>query len=99
MISSKLIQNAYIELYRSLRNYLWDFGAVEDIVELEVSCYKSFPDLGDVKRSLSAVRYNAMNVIPDDDELKKAFDDFESLLEEGEETYVKLSEVKEVVQV
>ena len=38
-------QNAYVDLYRLMRNYIWDLDVVEMLADVEVATYDAFIDL------------------------------------------------------
>ena len=40
MIAAAIIQSAYNELYKELRNYIWDYDTVVKIAELEAALGK-----------------------------------------------------------
>lgn len=97
MVGSTILQDAYNKLYVQLRKYIWSFEAVNAIADLEIECYKSFADLLSVKRHLDNLSLFARDLFKDDEDLKKAFDAIYDIIENEEETYVKLLAVKEEV--
>lgn len=87
MISSKKIQGAYNNLYACLRNYIWPINAVEDIADLEISVYQTFPDVDRIKRNFSKLEYNSKPLYKDDEDLAKSADKFRTMLDECDSIY------------
>lgn len=98
MITSTRIQQYYNKLYTCLRNYLWEYRTVQEICDLELSCYKAIPDLNDIRRSLKRVKQSSMNVARNDEELQEAFEDFESALEDENDVCLKLNVMEEIAR-
>lgn len=101
MIASTKFQKAYNELYRCIREYIWDFNTVNILADLEIETYKSFPDIDKLQKHLSDLKrdVSATDVYDEDEELKAAFEDFESLLDDTDEIYASLKTFKKVVVV
>ena len=97
MIGSNILQNAYNNLYKEIRKYIWSFEAVNAIADLEISAYQSFADIVAVRKNLDRVKSYARDVLKDDEDLQKVFDAFYDLREDEDRTYVKLTAVKEEV--
>jgi hypothetical protein len=88
----------YVNLYKIIRNYIWDFKTVCQIADLELSCYESCPNIGNIKVRLQTLKQSMFNTIQDDDDLREAFEQFEELLEDSNNTYYcPLERVNEVV--
>ena len=90
MISAKELQRKYRKLYVALRNYIWPFRVIEYIADLEIAVYQTFPDIFNVKIAFNVLRINCLRLVPDDEEMIKAFDAFEELLESEDTLYAKL---------
>lgn len=73
MIEVKTIQRLYNNLYKSLRNYIWDFNVVDDIAKLEIVCYEACPDIDDIKKALRNLERSTHEIIDADDVLSKNF--------------------------
>jgi len=77
IITSADIQNAYQKLYVFLMEYLWDYKVVEALANLEISCYKTFPDKDEMLKYLDELRkgiqatYNELSK-DDEPEFEKA---------------------------
>lgn len=96
MTSGSALQNAYVDLYTNLRNYLWGFDTVTTIAKLEVAVYDRFP----IKSNIETLFNDLLRDITaiDDEDLKKSIDEFRCVLDEADEVYSKLPEVQEVIQ-
>lgn len=99
MIDVLALQRAYVELYKALREYIWNFDTVCRIADLEVATYESCPNLEEIRNHLRTLRTSTFDVCREDEDLSKAFDDFEELVNSGTETFFKLYKVDEVVQI
>ena len=97
MISSSQIQNAYINLYKEIRNYIWGYNVVEHIAELEIEVFKRCPDIMLVGTYLDRLNYDMKRVCKDDEYLQSAFEDFKDLIGDNETTFYKLNKVDEVI--
>lgn len=89
MITSRMLQNEYVDLYKAIRCYIWPIQVVEAIANLEIATYKSFPDVDEVKSDLNRVIYFVNLYVNDDEDLKKACDSFKERLNDSS-LYAKL---------
>lgn len=96
MISSAELQYQYNKLYEMLRQYLWPIDVIEVIADLETACYTAFPDLANVRRQFDKIR-KATRDLSEDEELKKRIDEFQKLLDSGDNLYMKIDSVTEVI--
>ena len=93
MINSVHIQQSYNNLYKELRRYLWNYNVIEDICELELSCYKAFPSIQDIKNALQHLLSSISVEYRVDQELQEAVEDLKALIEqEDDDIFIKLSE-------
>jgi hypothetical protein len=88
-VTSLDIQNKYQKLYKFLMKFLWDYQTVEALANLEIECYKSFPDKDEMQKYLEDLKYrikNTYNELTEDDEpefektfkmLEKTIDDYD----------------------
>lgn len=97
MINSATIQSSYNDLYKCLRNYLWDFSTVIAIAALEIACYEAIPDISNIQMMLNTVKQSCYHLFRDDSELEESFNDFADLLSESSDVFKKLHKVEEVV--
>lgn len=95
MINAKLLQNAYVKLYKELREFLWDMPVIELIAELEVATFTAFPDIEDISNKLKKLSQLGKSIIEEDNDLKLRIDEFEKLLEEQPTVYASLKTFKE----
>ena len=87
MISSVDIKRQYVNLYRQLREFLWDFPFVCKLVDLEDESLRKFPDMRKV-RSISQELYNmSKSARHESEELQQAFSDFLKTVQENECEY------------
>ena len=98
MVSFAKIQNAYNKIYVELRKYVWDFSTVAALADLEISVYKTCQDLSDIRTKYYRLKSLITDVIRVDEELSRRLDSFEELIHE-DETFVKLTQVEEVLQI
>lgn len=96
MISSSEFQVAYQNLFKQLRNYIWDVDTVENIADLEVAIYDAFPNRDVMRQKFNRLRCDINYANVDDEELKKAIDSLDSLLQADDTLYVDLYKVQEV---
>lgn len=97
MISSAEVQSAYVDLYSCLRNYIWDFRTVETLAELEVLVYTTFPTMSDIRNKFNQLYTDVRDVCKDDEELDRACNAFQEIIETDDIFYSKLNRVNEVI--
>lgn len=99
MIAAAIIQSAYNDLYKQLRNYIWEYETVVKIANLEVASYMAFPDIDDIRRAYSELKSDVVSsdVWSDDKELQKSMDRFEEKLDGADQIFYGLSVPKEIV--
>lgn len=96
MIRSSDIQNAYVELYKTLRVYIWDYMIVCAIADLEIACFETCPNIPNIKQLLRELKVKIPNTLSKDEDMQAAFDEFEELLNDSNDTYcVILNRVEE----
>lgn len=91
MISSKQLQNAYNTLYKCLREYIWPSNVVSCIADLEISVYRAFPDLKEVRNRYNQLKTSCLRYIDDDEYMKELFEDFREILDSSDVLYSKLN--------
>ena len=104
LITSSDIQAKYEKLYSFLMQYLWEFGVVQKLANLEIAIFKRFPDQEEMLKCLQelehSISYTYNELAEDDDaEFKKAFDALASAIEDfdQEKAGCELYSVEEVV--
>ena len=97
MVSYADIRNAYIDLYREMRRYIWDFRIVEQLVEVEIDSFQTCVDMDKLSEDLRLLRQHINEVISDDEDLKDAIDAFQDIVDNETETFAKLYQVSEVL--
>ena len=97
MISSSVLQNAYVDMYRKVRNYTWGFRTVENLAELEIAVYTSFPDINQVRNTFNSLYMDLQDRFEDDEELQSAVEAFKEAIEQEDTFYAKLDKVREVI--
>lgn len=99
MTSSKQLQNAYVNLYRELRNYIWGFDTVQAIANLEIEVYSAFPDVSKIQSSFNTLCIDIRSVVDEDEDLAEAVESFKDMLSacSDDKFYVKLAQVQEVL--
>lgn len=98
MISSKDLQKRYIDLYKSIRNYIWDYQTVEYLANLEVAVYTTFPDIQEIRKQFNSLYLDIRDVLIDDEEFREAVNEFKELIENEDTLYSKIDMVNEVNQ-
>lgn len=98
MIAAAMIQQAYIDLYKQIRNYIWDYDTVVKLAELEVAAYMAFPDIDKVRYALDQlkVELNSSDVYAEDEDLQKAVDDFSDTLDGADQVFYGLEVPQEI---
>ena len=98
MLSFNTLQKYYVELYKNLRKYIWDFSTVEKLVDLEIEVHRKFPDLDAIRKCLSKLEKDISEEFLEDEDLKSAYDEFADILDsEDDGMYSKINQVREVV--
>ena len=97
MISQNELQSLYRDLYVCIRKYMWPFHIVEHIADLEIECYKAFPDLDLVRDRLAVLNRDMTDVSRDDEDMTNAFEAFQKALDSAESVYNKLNQPQEVL--
>lgn len=101
-ITSKDLQVKYEQLYHFLMQYLWEFQTIQEIANLEIAIFKSFPDKDEMMRCLRHLKqdifytYNELSEI-DEEEFKETVEDLEQAIEDYEGVGVELYGVEEVI--
>lgn len=101
MLTSQIMQQCYIDLYKELRRYIWDYDTINDIVNLEISTFQAFPDISEVQKYLNLVKLDIKSTVPEDEELYDAVEAFADKLAElstSDDVYHKLPQVEEVIK-
>lgn len=98
-ISNLDLQQLYIDLYKELRRYIWPINTVSAIADLEVATFKVCPTLDDIRLSLDTLKYLLREKAAEDDDLKAAFDAFQSSIQDIDTVYTILNKVEEVIPV
>lgn len=98
MVSYADVQNAYNKVYAEVRKYIWDFAVVAALADLEIAVYKTCQDIPDIQMKLQRFKSMIVDVLYEDEDLKKRLEYFENLIKDNE-VYVKLNMVNEVISV
>lgn len=97
MISYKDVRRAYNKLYIEMRRYIWNFTVVENLADVEIASYETCVDIPRLRYLLTKLYQSAYETMLQDEDLKKSFDNFNELVTENDEVYVKLIQMNEVV--
>lgn len=97
MFNTLDIQRAYVDLYRSMRRYIWGFDVVEALASLEIAAYQTCPDLDNLHSKYNQLEYLVRPIASDDEDLRKDLDNFNEVINSGDTTYAVLRQVNEVV--
>lgn len=96
MTDTANIQNKYNDLYVQMRKYLWDYRCVEALADLELSVYQRIPSIIDIRNRFNSLKFEVHDVYMEDEDFKKCFDEFESLINESDQVYSILEVMREV---
>lgn len=80
MIASTEIQNKYINLYKVLREYLWDVDTLEDLSDVEVEIFTTFIDKVKLDRAMYKLKRDIQPTFSDDEDMEKAFIELEEAI-------------------
>lgn len=94
------LQQAYINLYKFLRQYIWDFSVVELIADLEVAAFTRFPDKDKLSILIKKLDSELRDLLKGEDnqDFQDAWDRFKTVADD-DEYYHKLYQVTEVISV
>lgn len=86
VVTSSDIQAKYRKLYKFMMEYLWDFKVIESLANLEIACYKTFPDKEEMLNSLKELKVGISRTyseLSDDDkpEFEDTFNGLKTLIE------------------
>ena len=87
-ITSIDIQAKYRKLYKFLMDYLWEYPTVEALANLEIACYKTFPDKEEMQEALKMLKQKiktTYNELSEDDQPE--FEDAVNALEQEIDEY------------
>ena len=96
MTSTSEYMLLYNDLYEQMRKYIWDLEIVEALADVEVECYKRFPDIRELQNKVSNLRYLVSGTDADDEELFEAFDAFDEYYTKQDDLYSKVERFMEV---
>lgn len=98
MIAAAILQSAYNDLYKQLRNYIWDYETVVKLADLEVATYMTFPDIDKIHHAFGKLKSDieTSDVWSDDEDLQKAVDSFEDKLDGADQLFYELVVPEEV---
>lgn len=85
MTCSVDFQNAYVDLYGYMRNYIWDLDVVEMLADVEVDTYDAFIDLEKLSRDFQKLYEEVKDVAKenDDEDLIKSADAFKKMIDDA----------------
>lgn len=101
MIAATDIQNAYINLYKEMQKYIWSAETIENLADLEVSVYETFPDMNVIRKNFKQLKYDLYDILRSDDKdesepMKEVVDRFENTLND-EVGYGRIEKVQEAI--
>ena len=98
MISASRLQQAYIDLYKQFRNYIWDYKDVEMLANLEFAIFKACPDIIECKNLFDCLKIDVMDVSLEDEDFQQAIDDFSELINNETSIYCPITVIRERIQ-
>ena len=78
-------QNAYVNLFSLMRNYIWDLDVIEMLADVEVATFDAFIDMDKLNRCYSKL-YPSIIAVADeckDEDMRKAADVFKQQIEDA----------------
>lgn len=96
MLSLTDLKKYYIKLYQELRNYVWDFNTVRHLAELEISVFRRFPLMPEIRTNFNQLHSCISRTIQDDEYLAEAVNNFKSLIDSSDSFYSMIVQPKEV---
>jgi len=100
MIASIELHNAYNDLYKEMRKYIWSIEVVKMLADLEVATYKAFPDIDEILRYYHSLYREVRYILPRDEDTEnfyKAFGKFEDIMNDADQIYNDIYTVSEVL--
>ena len=101
MINSYELQTAYVNLYRCLRDYIWDYDVVVEWAEVETKIFSAFPDISNlqniVKKFYRSISESLQRTNIKDAKIENAFQKIFKLLSDSDDIYLKITLPREVL--
>lgn len=97
MLSSSEMQNVYVDLYQTMRNYIWSFDVIEQLADLEVEVYRAFPDMLAVRSKFEKLKGLIQEQCRADEDLNAVVETFSETIQSDDALYAKLHQVNEVI--
>ena len=94
--SSILLRNAYDNLYKQLRRFIWSFDDVEKIADLEVISYTAFPDIDKLRKTFQSLRSSFREI--EDDDFQEEVKSFQDFINKADKFYLKVDVPNEVLK-
>lgn len=85
------LKKYYVNMYKEIRNYIWDFNTVECLAELEVSVFRRFPDLVEIRSKFKKFYCCISNICLEDEELDNSVISFKNLINSTNEIYARIT--------
>lgn len=96
MTDIKELQNGYESLYECMMQYVWDYNTVSHLVDLQLSIFKAFPDVLEIKSNFSKLFRDITPEFEQDKDLEEAANSFQSLIDETEDTFTDIMILEEI---
>lgn len=86
IINSQDIQNAYMNFYSYMMDYLWNLKVVKNLATLEISIFQRFPDKDEMENALNALEVEIRDTLndeenPDSKDFKDSFEVMKDYIE------------------
>lgn len=92
MISFVSTRNRYNDFYVEMRKYIWGPEVVELLADIEVECYKSFPNLSSLKSMIGKLKSIIREDMMHSEDLRHAVNQLYDCVTEGRNVYMPLVE-------
>ena len=95
MLSLTDLKRYYIKLYEEVRNYIWDFNTVKHLADLEISVFRRFPLMSEVRANFNQFQACISRIRQEDEDLDQAAKDFNDLINSTDDIYSMIIQPKE----
>lgn len=89
------LKKGYVKMYEEIRNYIWDFNTVKHLADLEISVFRRFPHLPEVRSNFNQLFSCISRICGEDEYLAEAVENFRALINSTDEIYSMIIQPRE----